>query len=333
MRPHMQCCALTFALMSQPRTPKALDELPQWVSKLFDDALDQWRGRARREKEIEDGSSLAAEDGALPGASGLTWVALCSGVNHLTALRSLWRTTKRLHVFADPTLLRAALLAASTAVYYLDASPGVDRRERLRRLALGKLADADDRLRAARLSLDLAFALGYDAADELRYRDAVQEEYDDAASVAQAFGATRAQRGGPLPANLCVKVAAEVTARKYPPSMRQAVSLAYRLAWQIGSADAHSRLWQVLARLAKTSNPSRAPIEPDLDQSLAILHAAADVLNHGWLLWQLRSVNHAALVARHVEMPPLIEGALRHLQSPERAASSALGPVGHVGSE
>lgn len=313
--------------------PTPLDELPEWASHLFDDALDQWRARARREKEIDDGSSLAAEDAALPGASGFTWVALCSGVNHLTALRSLWLTTKRLHVFADPTLLRAALLAASTAVYYLDASAGVDRRERLRRLALGKLADAHDRLTAAKLTVDWAIASGDDAADELRYRDAVQTEYDNAAGVAKAHGATRAQRGGPLPANLCVKVAAEATASKYPPSMRQAVSIAYRLAWQMGSADAHSRLWQVLARLAQTNDPSRAPIEPDLGQSLNILFAAADVLNHGWWLWQLRSRNHAALLARDVEPPPLIAGALRHVQSPERSASSALGLVRHVGGE
>ena len=100
---------------------------------VFEQALPEWEDRVRKAPVVQPGSSLDGDVQVFPDGVNAAWLNMTVAVDHLTVLRELWLKTGVVHAFADATLLRAALLAASTAVYLLDDSPGVSRQDRVRR--------------------------------------------------------------------------------------------------------------------------------------------------------------------------------------------------------
>lgn len=293
---------------------------------VFEQWLPTWRERAAGEEPVEPGSSLAAEDLALPvlPVSHLAWMNLLAAVDHLQALRDLWMGTKSLHAFASNTLLRSAILTASTCVYLLDDSPGVTRRERQMRAGLAAVSDFEDALQFHKAASVLADSLGHAAVQASgRGAAALDQRVDMARAAAKANGATAAQVRGGLKAYLCVKTAAQVLGRTSPGTGdRQVITVGLNTIWQQGSADAHGRYWQWQQRSRLKVTPHedslRMTVAANLDEVVMGLQAAFLVTNECWRLWDLRRLDHRRHTAGQTPTAPTGRGSAFVRSVPDR---------------
>ena len=216
---------------------------------------------------------------------------MTSAVDHLKALRDLWMKASSLHAFADATILRAALLAASTAVYLLDDSLGVTRQERIRRGALAALSDHRDHRRHQRALTELTESLGEQSMAAHTSLLAQLREWEARADrVAEQAGATLGQRKNGLIATDCIVLAGQVTSRHETGRTRLLLESGIRSVWQKGSADAHGRSWQTMSRVRSRDDDPR--LSASVSEIVTGLQAAALVLNQAWRIWDLRSVQH-----------------------------------------
>jgi len=261
------------------------------LRRVLDDALPAWDHRARSPVEIMPGSSLRGDADIYPNGIEIAWQGMVSAVDHLKAVRALWLDAGHVHVFADNTILRAALLNASTAVCLLDDSPGVDRTERIRRAGLAALADHRDHLEHQTAMKEMTATLGATAtATHQQLLSKIQSWFDRADQVATDHGATKQQRGRGLTATFCIITAGRVTARGSSPDQRVRLESGIRSVWQRGSADAHGRVWQTRTRWAGHEQPG---LRADIGELINSIQAVTLVLNEAWRIWDLRSVNHA----------------------------------------
>ena len=274
-------------------------EVGRRLRRVFDEALPAWDERTRTRPDVQPGSSLDGDLKAYPHLAAIATQGTTSAVHHLKAVRDLWMTAGTVHTFAAATLLRAALLAAAIAVFLLDDSPGVTRRERIKRAALAALTDHRDHLWHQTAMAEMTATLGEDATAahqdliaNLRHRVAEAEH------VGREHGATKKEIGKGLVDTACIVRAGRVLSRHQPPAEQVRLEAGLRAVWQKGSADAHARTWQTTPR----RNPDGGPLlRADIPEVMTGLNAATLVLNEAWRLWELRTVNY---LARQLPIPP-----------------------------
>ncbi len=274
-------------------------EISERLRRIFDDALPAWDERTREPADAEPGSSLDGDIKIYPNVAAIGWQGITSAVDHLKALRDLWMTAGSVHAFADATLLRAALLAAATTVYLLDDSPGIARRDRVKRAALAALSDHRDHLWHQTAMTEMTATLGEKAtATHQRLITRLREWASRAEQVAREHGATQKELRNGLVATDCIVRAGHVISRHQPPEQQIWLQSGLRAVWQKGSADAHARTWQTMSR----RNPDGSPLlRADVPELMNGLNAATLVLNEAWRLWDVRRVNH---LARQLPNPP-----------------------------
>jgi hypothetical protein len=275
----------------------AEQQLPPEVSRrlrrVFDEALPAWDRRVRTRPDVQPGSSLDGDLTAYPDLGAIAWQGTTSAVDHLKAVRDLWMTAGTVHTFAAATLLRAALLAAAIAVYLLDDSPGVTRRERIKRAALAAVTDHRDHLWHQTAMADMTRTLGDDAiAAHQSLIATLQESQTQAEQVARDHGATRDELRRGLVDTACIVQAGRVLSRHQPPAEQLHLEAGLRAAWQKGSADAHARTWQTMLRRQPDGSPL---LRADIPELMTGLNGATLVLSEAWRLWELRGVNHLAI--------------------------------------
>jgi hypothetical protein len=272
-------------------------EVSQRLRRIFDDALPAWDERTRQPADAEPGSSLDGDIKIYPNVAAIAWQGITSAVDHLKALRDLWMTTGSVHAFADATLLRAALLAAATTLYLLDDSPGVARRDRVRRGALAALSDHRDHLWHQTAMTEMTASLGEEAtAAHQGLITRLQEWIARAEQVARDHGATSKEVGRGLVDTACIVQTGRVIGRHESREQQIRLESGLRAVWQKGSADAHSRTWQTMTRRNADGGPLLRANIPELINGL---NAATLVLNEAWRLWDLRTVNHLARQLPH----------------------------------
>lgn len=269
------------------------------LRQIFDEVLPAWDERTRQPAEAEEGSSLDGDIKIYPNVAALAWQGITSAVDHLKALRDLWMTAGSVHAFADATLLRAAVLAAATSVYLLDDSPGIARRDRVKRAALASLSDHRDHLWHQTAMTELTATLGEEAtAAHQALIGRLQQWEAHANQVAREHGATQMERRNGLVATDCIVAAGQVISRHQPPEQQIRLQTGLRAVWQKGSADAHARTWQTMTR----RDPDGTPLlRADISELMNGLNAATLVLNEAWRLWDARRVNH---LNRQLPVPP-----------------------------
>jgi hypothetical protein len=260
------------------------------IQLILERLLPGWNERAQGDLGIEVGSSLDGDVRIYPNGVEIAWQSMTSAVDHLNAIQVLWLRAGQLHAFADHTLIRAALLGAATAAYLLDDSPGVGRRERMKRGALAALSDHHDHLEHQRAMTEMAATLG-DAA-VATHQGLIQEIelwYQRAKQVAREHGATTKQLDWRLSATTCIVGAAKATSRRLSETDRVRLQSGVRAVWQRGSADAHARTWQTKIRRGPDLS---GPLGPDVAELVQGLQATALVLGDAWRIWDLRRQNH-----------------------------------------
>ena len=258
---------------------------------VLEQALPEWENRVRKSPVVHPGSSLDGDVQVSPDGANAASLNMTVAVDHLSVLRELWLKAGVVHAFADATLLRAALLAASTAVYLLDDSPGVTRQERIRRGALTALSDHRDHRRHQQGLAELTKLLGEQSvAAHTSLLEQLQALETHADSVAGEAGANKEQRRKGLVATECIVLAGRVTARHETGQTRLLIESGIRAVWQKGSADAHGRSWQTMIRVRSRDNDPR--LSASVSEVVTGLHTAALVLGQAWRIWDLRSVQY-----------------------------------------
>jgi hypothetical protein len=271
----------------------------QRVRRVFDGALPAWDDRTRQPPDVEPGSSLDGDIKIYSNVAAIAWQGLTSAVDHLKALRDLWMTAGSVHAFADATLLRAALLSAATTVYLLDDSPGVARRDRVKRGALAAVSDHRDHLRHQSGMTEMTATLGEAAtATHQALITRLQEWIARAEHVARDHGATREEIRRGLVDTTSIVQAGRVISRHESREQQIRLESGIRAVWQKGSADAHARTWQTMTRRNLAGSPL---LRADIPELINGLNAATLVLNEAWRLWDQRRINH---LDRQLPDPP-----------------------------
>lgn len=274
-------------------------EVSRRLRQIFDEVLPVWDERTRQPAEAEPGSSLDGDIKIYSNVAALAWQGITSAVDHLKALRDLWMTAGSVHAFADATLLRGALLSAATTVYLLDDSPGIARRDRVKRAALASLSDHRDHLWHQTAMTEMTATLGEEAT--ATHQDLIARLREWAAraeQVAREHGATQKELRSGLVATDCVVQAGHVISGHEQPEQQIRLQSGLRAVWQKGSADAHARTWQTMTR----RDPGGPPLlRADISELMNGLNAATLVLNEAWRLWDARRVNH---LNRQLPVPP-----------------------------
>lgn len=297
------------------------DQQSERLRRMFDEWLPHWADRAGQNQTVEPGSSLHGDDEALQGlrCSHTAWMGLVASIDHLQALRDLWMASRTLHAFADNTLLRSAVLTASTCVYLLDDAPGVTRQDRCRRAALAAIDEARDELRFHQAIQPMAAGLGAEAVavGEANIARLVELE-EQATAVAKHHGATAKEVRSGLLAHRCVSAAADLLARTSPEEEAPMLAVGVRTLWQQGSADAHGRLWQW-----GLGDREGSSVMASMDEVFNGLQAAFLIVNQAWRLWDLRSRNQTGHPVAGAAPGPVGPGA-----SFVKAGASETGPAG-----
>ncbi|MCZ2820780.1 hypothetical protein O2V63_10605 [Modestobacter sp. VKM Ac-2977] len=212
----------------------------------------------------------------------------------MSALKVLWLDARRVHALADATLIRTALLSASTALYLLDDAPDADHRERLQRAGLASLTDHKDFDTHLAGIADLVRTLGPEAvAQHQSVLTQLQTWIVKARQVAQDHGAssTKIKSLTPLAASTCVRRAADYIAEDaQDPDDAARLRSAIMTTWRTGSAAAHGRMWPLLIARRRDD---RAFVHTDLEELASGVMATALILSQAWRLWDLRRIARA----------------------------------------
>lgn len=180
-----------------------------------------------------EGSELSLDDQALAPhlLSGSIRASIAQALDHLDAHRGLMEDAQRIHVWAQYSLMRAALEAACTAVWLVVPDQPEERRFRLLRLIGRDIKDSQD---AARLH-------GLEPKSGRTHR----ERLDEVKALAPAE--RRDEVGASLSYRRIVRAAAP--AADIEPDFLE-------LQWRILSGLTHGAQWATLAMLDRTTKPS-----------------------------------------------------------------------------